>query len=55
MKIEKLSERSTKIELFFGFIQDQNVSEALPLARRAGFDFELPSNRVMELGDQMII
>jgi KUP system potassium uptake protein len=28
MKIEKLSERFTKIELLFGFMQDQNVSEA---------------------------
>jgi KUP system potassium uptake protein len=97
--IEKLSPRFTKIQLLFGFMEDQNVSAALPLCRKAGFQFEimstsfylgrrklvgdpntgmphwqdrlfiamagfaidpsdyfqLPSNRVVELGEQMVI
>lgn len=97
--IEKLSERFIKIQLLFGFMEDQDVSKALPLCRKAGFDFEimstsfyvgrrklvgdpntglpawqdrlfiamagfaidpsdyfqLPSNRVVELGEQMVI
>jgi KUP system potassium uptake protein len=97
--IEKLSERFTKIQLLFGFMEDQNVSAALPLCRKAGFGFEimstsfyvgrrklvgdpntglphwqdklfiamasfaidpsdyfqLPANRVVELGEQMVI
>jgi KUP system potassium uptake protein len=97
--IEKLSERFIKIQLLFGFMEDQDVSRALPLCRKAGFDFEimstsfyvgrrklvgdpntglpawqdrlfiamagfaidpsdyfqLPSNRVVELGEQMVI
>ncbi|MBW9055258.1 potassium transporter Kup [Rhizobium mesosinicum] len=97
--IERLSERFIKIQLLFGFMEDQDVSKALPLCRKAGFDFEimstsfyvgrrklvgdpntglpawqdrlfiamagfaidpsdyfqLPSNRVVELGEQMVI
>ncbi|WP_246733193.1 potassium transporter Kup [Rhizobium ruizarguesonis] len=97
--IEKLSPRFTKIQLLFGFMEDQNISAALPLCRKAGFQFEimstsfyvgrrklvgdpntgmphwqdrlfiamagfaidpsdyfqLPSNRVVELGEQMVI
>ncbi len=97
--IERLSDRFSRIELLFGFMEDQNVTKALPLCRKAGFDFEimstsfylgrrklvgdpntglpawqdrlfiamasfaidpsdyfqLPSNRVVELGEQMVI
>jgi len=97
--IEKLSDRFITIQLLFGFMEDQNVTKALPLCRKAGFDFEimstsfyvgrrklvgdpntglpgwqdrlfiamagfaidpsdyfqLPSNRVVEIGEQMII
>ena len=94
-----LSDRFTKIELTFGFMETPNVSQALTLCRKAGFQFEimstsfyvgrrtfigdpnsglpnwqdklfiamagfaidpsdyfqLPSNRVVELGEQMVI
>jgi len=94
-----LSDRFTKIELTFGFMETPNVSQALSLCRKAGFQFEimstsfyvgrrtfigdpnsglpnwqdklfiamagfaidpsdyfqLPSNRVVELGEQMVI
>ncbi|MBB3916823.1 potassium transporter Kup [Rhizobium fabae] len=97
--IETLSPRFSKIQLNFGFMEDQNVSAAMPLCRKAGFHFEimstsfyvgrrklvgdpntglphwqdqlfiamasfaidpsdyfqLPSNRVVELGEQMVI
>jgi KUP system potassium uptake protein len=97
--MEKLSDRFIKIQLSFGFMEDHNVSNALALCRKAGFQFEimqtsfyigrrkfvgdpnsgmpgwqdrlfiamagfaidpsdyfqLPSNRVVELGEQMII
>ncbi|EJZ18798.1 potassium transporter Kup (plasmid) [Rhizobium sp. Pop5] len=97
--IERLSPRFSKIQLNFGFMEDQNVSAAMPLCRQAGFNFEimstsfyvgrrklvgdpntglphwqdrlfiamasfaidpsdyfqLPSNRVVELGEQMVI
>lgn len=38
-----LSEGFTKIQLLFGFMEDQNVSAALPLSPKAGFDFEIMS------------
>lgn len=97
--LRKLSDRFTSIQLLYGFMEDQNISAALPLCRKAGFDFEimstsfyvgkrklvgdpntgmphwqdklfiamagfaidpsdyfqLPSNRVVELGEQMVI
>ncbi|MCO5965097.1 potassium transporter Kup [Sinorhizobium meliloti] len=95
----KLSDRFSKLELRFGFMDDQNVSRALARCRKEGFKFEimttsfylgrrklvadpqsgmpkwqdrlfiamadsaidptdyfhLPPNRVVELGEQMII
>lgn len=97
--LRKLSDRFTSMQLLYGFMEDQNISAALPLCRKAGFDFEimstsfyvgkrklvgdpntgmphwqdklfiamagfaidpsdyfqLPSNRVVELGEQMVI
>ncbi|MDP9811288.1 KUP system potassium uptake protein [Rhizobium tibeticum] len=97
--LRKLSDRFTAIQLLYGFMEDQNISAALPLCRKAGFNFEimstsfyvgkrklvgdpntgmphwqdklfiamagfaidpsdyfqLPSNRVVELGEQMVI
>jgi KUP system potassium uptake protein len=97
--LTKLSDRFSKLELRFGFMDDQNVSRALARCRKEGFKFEimatsfylgrrklvadpesgmpkwqdrlfiamadsaidptdyfhLPPNRVVELGEQMII
>ncbi|ASY66610.1 Kup system potassium uptake protein (plasmid) [Sinorhizobium sojae CCBAU 05684] len=97
--ITKLSDRFSKLELRFGFMDEQNVSQALAHCRKAGFKFEimttsfylgrrkliadpnsgmplwqdklfialadsaidptdyfhLPANRVVELGEQVII
>ncbi|MDG3575563.1 potassium transporter Kup [Rhizobium sp. YJ-22] len=97
--ITRLSERFTRLELHFGFMETPNVSQALTLCRQAGLKFEimstsfyvgrrkfvgdpnsglpnwqdklfiamagfaidpseyfqLPSNRVVELGEQMVI
>ena len=41
--ITKLSERFSKVELKFGFMETQNVSKALGLCRKAGFKFEIMS------------
>ncbi|MBK5568954.1 potassium transporter Kup [Ensifer sp. SSB1] len=41
--ITHLSERFTRIELTFGFMDTQNVSKALALCKRAGFKFEIMS------------
>lgn len=41
--ITKLSERFSKLELTFGFMETQNVSKALGLCRKAGFKFEIMS------------
>ena len=97
--ITKLSDRFTRLELNFGFMQSPDVTKALTLCRKAGLSFEimstsfyvgrrkfvgdpnsglpnwqdklfiamagtaidpseyfhLPSNRVVELGEQMVI
>ena len=42
-RIEKLSERFTLIELHFGFMQSQNVSQALAYLRKSGFKFDIMS------------
>ncbi|MCJ9668977.1 MULTISPECIES: potassium transporter Kup [unclassified Neorhizobium] len=42
-KITDLSERFTRIELTFGFMDTQNVSKALALCKKAGFKFEIMS------------
>ncbi len=42
-KITELSERFTRIELTFGFMDTQNVSQALALCKKAGFKFEIMS------------
>ncbi len=39
--ITKLSERFLRIEVSFGFMDDQNVSRALALCKKAGFKFEI--------------
>ncbi|WDZ78213.1 potassium transporter Kup [Ensifer adhaerens] len=41
--ITHLSERFTRIELTFGFMDTQNVSKALALCKKAGFKFEIMS------------
>ncbi len=41
--ITELSERFTRIELTFGFMDTQNVSKALVLCKKAGFKFEIMS------------
>lgn len=41
--INRLSERFTRIELTFGFMDTQNVSKALALCKKAGFKFEIMS------------
>jgi KUP system potassium uptake protein len=41
--ITKLSERFSKVELKFGFMETQNVSKALGQCRKAGFKFEIMS------------
>jgi KUP system potassium uptake protein len=37
----KLSDRFSKLELRFGFMDDQNVSRALARCRKEGFKFEI--------------
>jgi len=39
--ITRLSERFLRIEVSFGFMDDQNVSRALALCKKAGFKFEI--------------
>ncbi|OLP61241.1 potassium transporter Kup [Xaviernesmea oryzae] len=41
--LTKISERFTKLELKFGFMETQNVSKALGQCRKAGFKFEIMS------------
>ncbi|MDO1581197.1 potassium transporter Kup [Rhizobium oryzicola] len=41
--VEKLTERFTIIELRFGFMQSQNVSQALAYLRKSGFKFDIMS------------
>lgn len=41
--VEKLSERFTRIELRYGFMQSQNVSQALGYLRKCGFKFDIMS------------
>ncbi|OLP56474.1 potassium transporter Kup [Rhizobium rhizosphaerae] len=41
--LTKISERFTKLELKFGFMETQNVSRALGQCRKAGFKFEIMS------------
>ncbi len=41
--VEKLSDRFTRIELRFGFMETQNVSQALALLRKAGHKFDIMS------------
>ncbi len=39
--LTKLSERFLRLEVTFGFMDDQNVSRALALCKKAGFKFEI--------------
>ena len=41
--VEKVSERFTRIEMRFGFMETQNVSQALGLLRKAGHKFDIMS------------
>lgn len=41
--VEKLSDRFTRIELRYGFMQSQNVSQALGYLRKSGFKFDIMS------------
>jgi len=41
--VEKVSERFTRIEMRFGFMETQNVSQALGLMRKAGHRFDIMS------------
>jgi KUP system potassium uptake protein len=41
--LTKLSDRFSKLELRFGFMDDQNVSRALARCRKEGFKFEIMS------------
>jgi KUP system potassium uptake protein len=36
-----LTERFTRLELCFGFMEDPNVSKALAVCKKAGFKFEI--------------
>ncbi|RFZ87825.1 potassium transporter Kup [Shinella sp. WSJ-2] len=42
-KVEKISERFSRIEMHFGFMETQNVSNALGLMRKAGHKFDIMS------------
>jgi KUP system potassium uptake protein len=41
--VEKISERFARIEMRFGFMETQNVSQALGLLRKAGHKFDIMS------------
>ncbi|OJF94936.1 potassium transport protein Kup [Pararhizobium antarcticum] len=41
VKMTRLSERFLRLEVSFGFMDDQNVSRALALCKKAGFKFEI--------------
>lgn len=41
--VEKISERFSKVELRFGFMESQNVSQALAMLRKSGLKFDIMS------------
>jgi KUP system potassium uptake protein len=41
--VERISDRFSRIELRFGFMETQNVSQALGLMRKAGHKFDIMS------------
>ncbi|MCY1334218.1 Low affinity potassium transport system protein kup [compost metagenome] len=41
VSLTKLSDSFTRLELCFGFMDEQNVSKALSLSKKAGFKFEI--------------
>ena len=41
IELTRLSERFIRLEITFGFMDDQNVSKALALCKKAGFKFEI--------------
>jgi KUP system potassium uptake protein len=43
VRVEKISERFTKVALRFGYMESPNVPQALVLARKLGWDFEMMS------------
>ena len=43
VRVEKISERFTKVALRFGFMESPNVPQALTLARKLGWNFEMMS------------
>jgi KUP system potassium uptake protein len=42
-KVEQVSERFTRVELLFGFMETQNVSQALATLRKTGLKFDIMS------------